>query len=168
MSPLLAARIVRLLALAYVIVGVVWWTLSLPSIDAPGRWLLATFDWPFGTGVIETTRGLRWSAAVGGGLCAGFGWLFLAVVAPAIERGDSRAAQGAAVALGLWFALDSAGSIAAGVPSQALWNVPFFLAMLVPLLVARGASTGHVARHHASLSASAGTSNSTRGASRSR
>ena len=144
MSPRLAARAIRLLALAYVAVGLVWWTLSVAPIDLPGRSLFRLFDWPLGPGDagatrgVDPTRGVRWSAAVGGGLCAALGWLFLVVVAPAVEAGNRRAARGAAAALLLWFALDSSGSIAAGAPSQALWNVPFLVAMLVPLLAVRG------------------------------
>ena len=142
MSPHRAARTIRLLALVYIAVGVVWWTLAIAPIDAPGRLLFRLFDWPFGPGGIEPSRGVRWSAAVGGGLCAALGALFHAAVAPAVEAGDRRAARGAAGALLLWFALDSSGSIAAGAPSQALWNVPFLAAMLVPLLGMRPGKVG--------------------------
>ncbi|MEQ8936449.1 MAG: hypothetical protein RIE56_11740, partial [Amphiplicatus sp.] len=64
------------------------------------------------------------------------------IIAPAVERGDQGARRGAIAAIAVWFVVDSAGSIASGVGSNALFNALFAAMYLVPLVGANLAGAG--------------------------
>jgi hypothetical protein len=105
----------------------------------PAGLMLDMLDWPLGDGVAADTEAARWLAAIGGGVWASLSALYYLVVAPAVARGDNEARRGGLISIIVWFVVDSAGSVAAGVPSNALFNVPFLILFLVPLL---GVKTG--------------------------
>lgn len=77
---------------------------------------------------------------IGVGVFASLAAVFDLIVAPAIGRGDDDVRRGAILSILIWFVIDSAGSIAAGVPSNAAFNVVFLALFLAPLMAAKGAA----------------------------
>ena len=139
LSPSTAARALRVVSAAYLIVGLIWVTAAMPSIDLPGRLLFDLLDWPLDGSPADLGRTARWSSAVGAGLLVGLALVTMLVVAPEIERGNARVVRGTVVALLAWFVVDSVGSFTSGVTSNVAWNVPFLLLWLLPLLLVRDA-----------------------------
>lgn len=89
----------------------------------------------FGTGSVpagaEALR--RWLYAVEGSTLAAFGILGWFVVRAAIRRRDRWARNAIAIAVGVWFPLDTFASLAAGVGANAALNVVIALLLLGPL-----------------------------------
>jgi len=75
------------------------------------------------------------------GMSAGLGAFFAFVVAPLLSHKDSEVFQttkrGALIAAGLWYVVDSIGSVAAGVPSNVVMNTLFLAAYTVPLILVK-------------------------------
>lgn len=135
MSRTALARTLRAVSSLYLLVGLVWATAAWAAVDAPGRLLFDLLDWPLDGVPAELGRSARWASAVGAGLLVGLSLVMSLVVAPELERGNRTVARGTVIALLGWFVVDGAGSIASGVTSNALFNVPFLLGWLVPVLL---------------------------------
>lgn len=93
--------------------------------------------WPLDGGVQLTTE-VRWLCAILGGVMIGWGVIVLKLIATVPDRAVVRSIVLAGV--GTWFVVDSAGSLAAGVPLNVLSNLVFLLAFLVPWLPRRSKS----------------------------
>ena len=132
-----AANALRAVSVAYAGIGLVWATIAFAPIDAPGRLFTDLLDWPLDDVPTTLDPLERWTHAVGAGLLVALAVAFALVVAPAVERGDRQAVRGAALALGAWYVIDTAGAVANGMGSVG-WNTLFLLGWAVPLLLARG------------------------------
>ena len=75
------------------------------------------------------------------GLSAGFGALYVFLVAPLLYLPDSTvrrlAKRGGLIAAFIWFVIDNIGSLAAGVPSNVAMNTVFLLAIAGPLIMVK-------------------------------
>ncbi len=136
MSPEAAARMIRLVALAFFPTALILYTSAFASIDGASRLLHDFLDYPL-DGDFTFTPESRWIAAIAGGVFAALCIIFHQIVAPAIEEGDERVRRGALIALITWFVLDSTGSIAAGAPANAAFNVLFLALFAGPLVAVR-------------------------------
>lgn len=134
MSPKLAALFTRANAVGFALFAFFWIGAAFPGLDGPARFLLDLLDWPLDGAPAALDQNTRWLSAIGAGLTAAFAALSWFVVAPAIERGDRKARAGALIAISTWFVVDSAGSIASGVASNAVFNIAFFVLYSAPLL----------------------------------
>jgi len=139
MTPRLAARLLRLMGWGFIIFGIVFVTIAFSGYDGFAHRLTNIFDW---TGVAHTevlTRNARWFAAIMSGLSAGFGALYVFVVAPLLilPNLESRqiAKRGGLIGAFTWFIVDSIGSFAAGVPSNIAMNVIFLAVLTLPLMM---------------------------------
>jgi len=141
MTPQLASTILRLCGWGFIIFGVLFVTISFPNFDAIGHYIADLFDWTPGPHDEVLTRDARWFGAIMAGVCAGLGGIFAFVVAPLLtlpnEAARNLAKRGGLISICIWFVIDSVGSIAAGVPSNAVLNAIFFLAITVPLLTVK-------------------------------
>jgi hypothetical protein len=137
MSPKAAAFLTRLNAIGFALFALFWAGAAFPGLDGPARFLLDLLDWPLDGTPATLDHYVRWLSAIGAGLTAAFAAISYFVVAPAIERNDSAARNGALAAIAAWFAVDSAGSIASGVASNAVFNAVFFALYAAPLLAMR-------------------------------
>jgi len=81
----------------------------------------------------ELSAYLRLPFAVLGAVMAGWAVLMLKIVRGPLTLGAQWALPALAVPLALWFVLDTAMSLVFGFPTHALFNVPFALALGVPL-----------------------------------
>lgn len=143
MSPHAASQFLKVVSVVSFGMAVIFASAAFASVDGASSLMLDFLAWPLGDGV-SLAQETRWLAAIGGGVWASLSVLYYLVVAPAVARGDDEARRGGLIAIIVWFVVDSAGSIASGVASNALFNVPFLVLFLVPLLGVR-AGTGATA-----------------------
>ena len=134
-----AARTLRIVAVLYIMSGIVMAAGAAPALSQPLALFYDIADWPADGGAPEMTRGFRLLAAISGGVFAGFSALFLTVIAPLVERADPLGRTGGVAALATWFVIDSSCSALAGVPTNAALNVLFLAPLLLPLLASSGA-----------------------------
>jgi hypothetical protein len=81
----------------------------------------------------ELSAYLRLPFAVLGAVLAGWATLMFTLVRGPLASGISWALPALAVPLAVWFILDTGMSLVLGYPTHALFNVPFALALGVPL-----------------------------------
>ena len=141
MTPKLATTLIRLMGWGFIIFGFAYVTIAFPALDGFAQALSQVFDW---TGIAASdplTRSARWYAAIMSGFSAGFGAFFVFVVAPLLTHQDKDVVQlvkrGGLIALGLWYIIDSAGSLAAGVPTNVAMNTLFLAGFALPLILAK-------------------------------
>lgn len=136
-----AANIIRCVSIVFFFTALVFASGAFAPIDGLSVWLLDFLDWPLDGATAVYTEEARWLSAISGGLFAGLCVLFYMVVAPLIEQGSRMAARGVIASMLVWFIIDSAGSIAAGVPANAAFNVLFLAIMIGPVLLIRRRSS---------------------------
>ena len=83
---------------------------------------------------------LRLPCMVLGAVMAGWSLLMLLIVRGPLKEGASWAPRFLLLALALWFVLDTGMSLVLGFPTHALFNIPFALALGIPLLALRRAT----------------------------
>ena len=141
MTPKRAATLIRLMGWGFIIFGFVFVTIAFPALDGFAQALSHFFDWTGLTAADPLSRSARWFAAIMSGLSAGFGAVFVFLVAPLLSHQDSQVVQtvkrGGLIAVGLWFIIDSTGSAAAGVPSNVAMNILFLAAFAIPLVLVK-------------------------------
>ena len=141
MTPKLAALQLRLMGWGFIVFGIVFVTIAFNGFDGFAHRLANLFDWSGRAHTEALTRNARWFAAIMSGLSAGFGALYVFVIAPLLTQ-ENRAAQniakrGGLIAVFTWFVVDSAGSFAAGVPSNVAMNTIFLVALTLPLVAVK-------------------------------
>lgn len=140
MHPLTFAKIN---ALGLVAFGLVAAAGSHPATAGPWSAMLDFARWPIDGLESAASPEARILSAVGGGIVAGWGLTLWWLLAGPIARGDAGARTIYLASLGLWFVIDSTGSIAAGWPLNAVLNVAFLLALAVPVLITRAPAPAH-------------------------
>ena len=104
-----------------------------------GTTACSLFSW-FGFGpdeLIDTAavRGyLRLPYMVLGAVIAGWAFLMIQIVRGPLKEGSAWAWTFLVRSLSLWFILDTGMSLALGYPMHALFNIPFAVALGIPLL----------------------------------
>jgi hypothetical protein len=104
-----------------------------PSTSGAAAWTLDLLSWPLDGAQDHAAATTRFLSALTGGFLLGWGVMVLCLrlwVYDLAPEGVRRALVASALA---WFALDSAGSLASGNPSNALFNVLVLLAVVGPL-----------------------------------
>ena len=134
-----AANIIRYASIAFFFTALIFASGAFAPIDGVSMWVHDLLDWPLDGSMAEFTREARWFSAIGGGVFAGLCVLFYMVVAPMVEQGSRLATRGTVISMLVWFVIDSAGSIAAGVPVNAVFNVAFLAIFIGPILAIRRA-----------------------------
>ena len=103
-----------------------------PTVE-PARLTLDILSWPLDGATTFASPDTRFLSAVTGGFLLGWGvmiWCLSAWVYDAAPEGVRRTVL---VGVLSWFALDSAGSIASGNPSNAVFNIAVLLLAVGPL-----------------------------------
>jgi hypothetical protein len=119
--------IVLLYALLLVLAG----SLAGSLFDLLGFGPPASIDTP------EVRDYLRLPFMVLGAVMAGWSLLMLLIVRGPLKEGVTWAPRFLLLAVGLWFVLDTGMSLVLGFPTHALFNLPFALALGIPLLALR-------------------------------
>lgn len=113
--------------------GPVFFLGTMAATAEPARWTLDLLSWPLDGVQSFAAPDTRFLSALTGGFLFGWGvmiWGLRAWVYDAAPEGVRRAVLTGVLA---WFVLDSAGSIASGNPSNALFNVVVLLVAVGPL-----------------------------------
>lgn len=137
MSPHACAKWLKLMGYGFVAFGLVWITTAFAVFDSPGRLLIDTLDWPMDGSPSSPSEEARWMGAIGAGLTCALGLIIANIVSPLIARDEAEVGKivrkGMLVAITTWMIVDSIGSVTSGVPSNAVFNAIFYLALAVPL-----------------------------------
>jgi quinol-cytochrome oxidoreductase complex cytochrome b subunit len=141
MTPKRAATLIALMGWGFIIFGIIYVTIAFPALDGFSKALSQLFDWTGLTAADDLSRSARWFAAIMSGLSAGFGAFYVFLVVPLLQHQDlsvfRTVRRGGLIAAGLWFVIDSIGSVAAGVPSNVAPNILFLAMFAVPLLIVK-------------------------------
>jgi hypothetical protein len=104
----------------------------LPTSE-PARWTLDLLSWPLDGLQTYTSPDTRFLSALTGGFLSGWGVLIWCLSAWVYDAAPEAVRRAVILSLLAWFVLDSAGSIASGTPSNALFNVLILLLAVGPL-----------------------------------
>ena len=113
--------------------GPVFFLGSMPETVEPARFTLDLLSWPIDGATTFNSPDTRFLSAVTGGFLLGWGvmiWCLSTWVHHAAPEGVRKTVLTGVLA---WFLLDSAGSIASGNASNALFNVVVLLIAVGPL-----------------------------------
>jgi len=136
----------------FIVVGAAIALASMPATSAPVLLLIDLILWPIDGGQSLTPE-FRLFSAVLGGVMLGFGTTLLVLVAKAYPRDPQLVRTVILSGVWVWFVTDSLASFAAGAPWNALLNVGFLLAFVVPWRNVPSAAQRGVARGDATDSA---------------
>jgi biotin transporter BioY len=106
---------------------------TMPATREPARWSLDLLSWPVDGATTLTNPDAVFLLALTGGFLLGWGvavWLMTAHLFDCAPDAVRRCVLGGLCA---WFVLDSAGSIASGNASNALFNIAVLLVLAGPL-----------------------------------
>ena len=95
--------------------------------------LIDMIFWPLDGAESLSAPATRLMSAIGGGLMVGWGLMLSMVATRLYPREPDLARMMILTSIGAWFVVDSAGSIAAGAPLNALFNFVFLLMFVGPL-----------------------------------
>jgi len=137
MTPKTSAILIKLAAWGFLAFAFIWALAPYGAISEPARLLLDLLDWPLGDAAPALSRSEMWLSSVGAGLVAAISIMLLGIVVPAIKRSDRKTVRVTIWAFVGWYIIDSAGSVASGVASNAVFNTLFLIAILVPLMALR-------------------------------
>ncbi len=137
MSQTAAASMIKYVSYLLILLAATWGLAAFPPVDGPARMLVDLVDWPLGDGSPVWDRSVMWLSSIGAGVLMGWALMFLLIVAPALKRGDKQVIRASIIAVVAWFIIDSAGSIASGVTSNAVFNVAVLVLLAGPLVLVK-------------------------------
>lgn len=126
-------NLLKAACVATIVTGLVSAAASHPAGE--GLWVLVfdVLQWPVDGQQGTFSSEARVLNAVCGGVLAGWGALMYWLAAGPIAAGDQSARRAFLVSVLIWFATDSAGSLAAGWPGNVALNIVFLIAFVGPL-----------------------------------
>ena len=104
-----------------------------PFGAAPTQFLADLIFYPIDGAQDIAAPETRLIIAIGGGVMAGWGVLLWMLSTHLFPRDQALASKLIISSIVTWFVIDSTGSILAGAPLNAAFNVPFLLVFCVPL-----------------------------------
>ena len=90
--------------------------------------------WPFDGGQTLAASEVRVYTAISGGVLAGWGWALWLLAGEGMARAPDLTRRIWVGSVLVWFAVDSAGSLAARVPLNLVGNLAFLALLLGPVL----------------------------------
>jgi len=126
----------RWLLVTAVIVGAfgpVFSLATLPASDEFARWTLDLLAWPLDGSQQYSDGAMRFLSALTGGFLLGWGVMILCLRQWVYDAAPEQTRRAVVCGLLAWFLLDSTGSLAAGVASNAVFNVIVLLLAVGPL-----------------------------------
>lgn len=106
---------------------------AIPEFSEPARWAVDLLSWPLDGSATFSGGDTRLLSAILGGVLMGWGVLIWALSVWVYDSAPEGVRKCVLTSLICWFVLDSAGSIASGNASNALFNLLFFLVAVGPL-----------------------------------
>lgn len=106
---------------------------TVPATSGPAQWTLDVLSWPVDGAQDYGADTTRFLTALTGGFLFGWGVMVLCLRAWVYDTAPEGVRRSLVVGACSWFVLDTAGSLASGNPSNALFNVLVLLAVVGPL-----------------------------------
>lgn len=116
-----------------IIFGLLTALASMTAMAAPTSFLADLIFWPVDGGQAVSSETSHLLAAITGGLCTGLGVLFYLLTTRLYPSHPELTRMLMSAGLGSWFIVDSLGSVAAGAPLNALFNLGFLALFMIPL-----------------------------------
>lgn len=113
--------------------GPVFFLGTMVSTLEPARLSLDILSWPIDGVPTYTSQEMRFLSALTGGFLLGWGVMIGCLRAWLYDTAPEPVRRVVLTSLVSWFILDSAGSIASGIPSNAVFNVFFLFLAVGPL-----------------------------------
>jgi hypothetical protein len=128
-------KILRLSALFVLVTGLLPSLAVFQATQEPWRLFYDILTWPLDNIPTDFSVAERQLSAVLGGVLCGWAWILYKLADPKIFNPKIRMLM--IQSIWIWFLLDSAGSVIAGIPLNAVSNISFLLILLVPLHLLR-------------------------------
>jgi hypothetical protein len=106
---------------------------ALPAANGPTMLLADILFWPPDGAQSWLAAETRLVSAIGGGVMVGWGWVLWVLSGEVMARAPDLARRMILQSVGMWFVIDSTGSVAAGAPLNVLGNLAFLAAFVWPL-----------------------------------
>lgn len=113
--------------------GPVFFLGTMPATAEPARWTLDLLSWPLDGLQTYAAAETRFLSALTGGFLLGWGVMIWGLATWVYDAQPEAVRRSVLLGLIAWFVLDSAGSIASGTPSNALFNIIVLLVAVGPL-----------------------------------
>ncbi len=133
MSPSTSVTIMKSAAALVVGFGFLSLLGAHPATAMPLEFLIDLIFWPADGAESLSAPATRLVCGIGGGLMVGWGLMLWLAVTRLYPRDPELARTMILTGVGAWFIVDSAGSLAAGAPLNAVLNIGFLLAFAIPL-----------------------------------
>ncbi len=127
-------KAVKIISIILILYSILWGLAPFTSINISARFILDVSDWPLDKLTQPLSREVMWLSAISAGLLGAISIFFYGIIAPAVKRNDKPIIKTAIVAMLFWYFIDSIGSIASGVLSNAILNTIYLILMLAPLI----------------------------------
>ncbi len=113
--------------------GPVFFLGTMVATAEPARWTLDLLSWPIDGATTYASADTRFLSALTGGFLLGWGIMIWCLSVWAYDQAPEAIRKSVLIGTLSWFVLDSAGSIASGNASNALFNVLILLLAIGPL-----------------------------------
>ena len=133
MSGHATTRLLQGAAVTVMVSGVIVAGSAYPATAGVTRFLVDLIFWPIDGQQSLDAPETRLLGAVCGGVMAGWGLMLWLVAARLYPREPALARSIILGSVAVWFVTDSTGSVMAGAPLNAVFNVGFLLAFWLPL-----------------------------------
>lgn len=124
-------KALRVAALIVLVTGLLPSLAIFHATQEPWRLFFDVLTWPLDNAPADFSVSDRQLSAVLGGVLCGWAWCLYQLADPEIFNPKIRRLMVQSV--WTWFLLDSAGSVIAGMPLNAVSNIGFLLILMVPL-----------------------------------
>jgi hypothetical protein len=124
-------KALRVGALIVLVTGLLPSLAVFQATQEPWRLFFDVLSWPLDNMPADFSATERQLSAVLGGVLCGWAWVIYKLADPVVFNAKIRKLLMHSV--WIWFLLDSAGSVLAGLPLNAISNMSFLLMLLVPL-----------------------------------
>lgn len=128
------SKFIKIISIILIVYSLLWGLAPFASINLPARFILDVSDWPLDQINQPLSREVMWLTAISAGLLAAISVFFYGIVAPAVKKRDKPVINTTIVAMLLWYFIDSIGSVAVGIYSNAVLNTVYLVLMLFPLI----------------------------------
>ncbi len=113
--------------------GPVFFLGTIPDTMEPARLTLDLLSWPIDGATTYSSADTRFLSALTGGFLTGWGVMIWCLAAWAYDTAPEAVRKSVVAGLVAWFCVDSAGSIASGNASNALFNLAVLTLAVGPL-----------------------------------
>ncbi len=141
MSNLRTMSILKAGAIILIVMGMMFAAAGVPALSYPAVFFLDLALWPLDGAQSLASPETRLLCAVCGGMLVGWGALFYLLADRVYPHEPALVRKFVLVSICSWFVVDSLGSIAAGAPMNALFNIGFLALFALPVLKAQSPQT---------------------------